>query len=183
MPGLQDIVAAMASSIASFRSHGVSSQKASSRSKGRSYVRARVDHRCEMCGVKGSDSNEFTGMSPHASALHVVYKNGTADFPKGECLKCDNTWKLGGFQEEYQSKEKFMEARDKDPTLQASFIDCTKVWLAAHNSGKRCRPQSTKQQKKTGPNAIDRMADIRQIRKNILKQKGRQLHAKTPLKS
>eukprot|EP00959_Pyramimonas_sp_CCMP1952_P014459 306438-Pyramimonas_sp.AAC.1 len=33
--------------------------------------RAREDHSCEMCGVKGLERNEFTDKSPHAPHEHI----------------------------------------------------------------------------------------------------------------
>ena len=90
------------------------------------------------------DQNELKEKSPYADNPHTVFAKGTDDYPKSDCLKCESTWSLGGFAAEFKSKAEFKAAREKDPGVQSNFISCTKVWLEAHKSGRRCRPQSDK---------------------------------------
>jgi len=170
---------ASVSSSASVLSRADAAKLRAKKSTGR---RCREDHQCDMCGVKGSDENEFKDSSPHAHFAHVVFVKGSEEFPKGNCLKCENTWMLGGFEAEFDTKEKFKEAREKDNGVQISFIECGKLWLAAHNAGRRCRPQSAKQRKRCGDNVVDHMQKVREVRKKITKKMSRSVKVKNPLK-
>jgi hypothetical protein len=165
-------------------SAGTSSRQSSSRRPSGSSrrCRARSDHTCDMCGARGMDQNEFKEKSPHADHPYVVFTKGTDDYPKGDCLKCESTWTLGGFAAEFGSKEDFKAAREKDPGVQSSFISCTKAWLEAHNSGKRCRPQSSKHRQKYGPNTVDALNDLRTSRKRVVMKRSRNLRVKIPMK-
>jgi hypothetical protein len=128
------------------------------------------------------DQNELKEKSPHADNPHTVFAKGTDDYPKGDCLKCESTWSLGGFAAEFKSKAEFKAARDKDPGVQSNFITCTKVWLEAHNSGRRCRPQSDKQRQRHGPNAIDKLLEVQALRKKVVAKRSRNLTVKIPMK-
>jgi hypothetical protein len=128
------------------------------------------------------DQNELKEKSPHADNPNTVFSKGTDDYPKSDCLKCESTWTLGGFAAEFKSKAEFKAAREKDPGVQSNFISCTKVWLEAHNSGKRCRPQSDKQRQRHGPNAVDKLLEVKALRKKVVAKRSRNLRVKIPMK-
>ena len=131
-----------------------------------------------MCGINGDQPNEFSGVSKYSKYTYVVFARGTEDLPKGDCLKCEFSFKVGGWLAEFGSKDKFRAAREKEPAVQSAFMQCSSVWLQHHNAGKRCRNQSSSTRAKLGSNILDTMMDIRQNRKRIVKKKARRLKVK-----
>ena len=140
--------------------------------------RSRASHRCSLRGINGDQPNEFSGVSKYSKYTYVVFARGTEDLPKGDCLKCEFSFKVGGWLAEFGSKDKFRAAREKDRAVQSAFTQCSSVWLQHHNAGKRCRNQSSNSRAKLGSNILDTVMDIRQNRKRIVKKKARRLKVK-----
>ena len=144
--------------------------------------RDRASHFCSMCGEKALEPNQFQGVSKFACFANIVFSKGTEDEPKGDCLKCDTIWPLGGWLAEFGTKENFKKQRDADPGVQAAFVKCGNVWIEAHNAGKRCRVQNSKAKKRNGGNVLHMMQETRRIRKRIIKKKSQNMRIKTRMK-
>ena len=142
----------------------------------------RVDHTCSLCGLSGTDPNYFSGVSPYAKFTYVVFSKGTEERPKGNCVACDHTWTIGGWADEFKDEESFKAERDKDPAIQAAFMDTREIYVVGNNTGKRFRARKASS-KKGGRNLIEEMSEIRKTRKKIIKRKReRNLKVKLPMK-
>lgn len=150
-------------------------------------VITRAEWNCRLCGIHGEAANEFSGVSPHAQHAQVVIARGSQDKPRGpECLKCLCAWAIGGWREEYNDDiDKFYQEKMKDDTVNDCWMECTSLWLEAHNSGRRIREvKSDKYSKRHGgkDSVFNQIRMKRENRKRVLKRTTRTLRAKEHLK-
>ena len=135
-----------------------------------------------MCGVKGMDDNEFKDKSRYSGFPHIIFSKGTDDEPAGDCIKCEQVWELGGYAEEFGSKEQFKQEREKDIGLQQAFHKACLYFVDCQNKGRRCRARNEKTKKRKGGNFLEQIQEDRKNRKRILKHRGRQFKVRVPMK-
>jgi len=100
-------------------------------SKPKGEKRERADVVCPLCGIRGTEPNEFSSLSKYTGSQYVVFAKGDDDYPAGNCMKCECVWLKGGWALEYGTPDKFLAEREKDPELGHIWKESCKVWLEA----------------------------------------------------
>ena len=85
----------------------------------------------------------------------------------------------GGWSEEFGTLDAYQKAKESDPSLVQIFEQSRRVWVEATNRGEsRFRARSSADsKKKRGFNAYEKMNELRQTRKRLLKKSAREWHA------
>lgn len=96
----------------------------------------------------------------------MVFSKGLVDEPSGDCVKCEFVFYAAGLADDFGSKEKFIEYRDKDIGLAQSFTKACAVCLQSRNEGRRRRARAGRG--KGGSRVFNELNESRTLRKRVL---------------
>ena len=91
-----------------------------------------VVKRCPLCLLTNTDPNAIPGDGPYGvgTLFFLAWTRGASEAPVGRfCKPCPLTYELGGFEDENDDVDQFIEKRRADPRLQ-------KEWAEAHEETK-----------------------------------------------